>query len=638
MTAPGQGTRPTDTCRPPALRQRGYDTLYNNNGLVLIPAFAKRNWDAPLGLALFLVVMAAFLPALDGGFISLDDGLFVTRNPHVMSGLNSESIRWAFSNTEAANWHPLTWLSHMIDCQIFGLRPRGHHFTSVLLHALNSLLLFWILARLTGSTWRSLSVAGLFALHPLRVESVTWIAERKDVLCAFFFLLAVLAYQQYTGKSAAGNRKPKPASGGATKPQFQANRPSVRDQESEKRRSSSPFYFLSLILFVLALMSKPMAVTLPFVLLLLDYWPLRRFETTKSQQNNFLFLEKLPFLALAAGVSAITLLAQRSAGAITIEGLPFMARMANALISYCRYLGKIFWPANLSVFYPYIEKGLAPAAIGASLLLIAFTAFAFLIRKQRPYIFIGWFWFGITLAPVIGIVQVGAQSMADRYTYLPSIGILILLTWSVCDLAKRFRQQTLTLSIATTITLLTSGALTREQLGYWRDSETLFRHAIAATKDNWMAHCNLGIALNHKGQLAEAITEFRESLASNPNYAVARQNLGAALLVQGALDQAIPELEEAVKLKPGYALAHCNLGAALKRAGRLDEAIVEFQQALKYLPNDAESHYDLGVALKIKGRLDEAISEFQEALRCDPSFSKASQSLQETLQQRNALP
>jgi len=346
----------------------------------------------------------------------------------------------------------------------------------------------------------------------------------------------------------------------------------------------------------------------------------------------------VPFLSLAAAVSAVTMLAQRSAGAMTIEGLPFMVRVANALISYCRYLGKIFWPANLSIFYPYIQEGVAGAAIGAALLLIACTTLAVLMRKQRPYIFVGWFLFGITLAPVIGIVQVGAQSMADRYTYLPSIGIFILLTWRLCDLTARFRHQTLTLSIASATTLVICAVLTRAQLGYWRDSEALFRHAITVTKDNWMAHCNLGIALNHKGQLAEAISEFRQSLNSNPIYAVARQNLGAALLVQGALDQAIPELEKAVKLKPDYALAHCNLGAALKRAGRLDAALLQFPEALRYEPNDAESHYDLGVVLKIKGRLDEAISQFQEALRCDPSFSKASQNLQETLQQRNTLP
>ena len=583
--------------------------------------------------------MAAFLPALKADFISLDDGLFVTRNPHVRSGLLWENVRWAFSNVEAANWHPLAWLSHMLDCQVFGLRPEGHHFTNVLVHSINGVLLFYVLVRATGSPWRSFSAASLFALHPLRVESVAWVAERKDVLCALFFLLTLLAYQKYAERSA-------PITSGA---EGNKKRPKRDRDPSSPAGPAFQYYLLSLFLFIAALLSKPMAVTLPFVLLLLDYWPLRRLiagqsqpvqanartgQTPRPRIHSRVLVEKLPFFALSILVGIITLLGQHKAGAVTVEGLPLSARLGNGLVSYCRYLAKTIWPTNLSVFYPY--TGLKPTLVAFSAMLLLFsTLMAFRFRKARPYLLTGWLWFCITLLPVSGIVQVGAQSMADRYTYLPSIGILILAVWSLSDFLARFRNPLPIPSTLLSLALLLCFVLTWRQLNYWKNSEILFRHSIAATTENWMAHCNLGIALNQQGKTKEAVTEFRESLKFNPDYSIARQNLGASLLTQGDTAEAIIHLQEAVKLKPDYALAHCNLGAAYRLSGNVDQALAEFQEAIKLRPADAESHYDLGIVLKAKGRGAEAIEQFQEALKYEPGFARARQSLEELQKQKS---
>src|ERR1041384_6646102 len=381
-----------------------------------------------LCILLFLLVFGAFLPSLRNDFINYDDPPYVTDNAQVQNGLSGENVRWAFSSSEQANWHPLTWLSHMLDCQVFGLQPWGHHLTSVLLHTVNSLLCFLVLQRITGAPWRSWCVAALFGLHPLRVESVAWLAERKDVLSGLFFMLVLIAYAKFV--QSTGH------TGSAIS---QAPNPTV------KRCASSfiiyhpfwYFYLLALVFFVLGLMSKPMLVTLPCIMLLLDFWPLHR---VKKEGITTVVVEKVPFFLVAAASSVVTLLVQQRGGAvIAIARLPLHLRLENALVSYCRYLAKLFWPAKLSVFYPLPPHWATPTVLLAAVLIAGVSVFVLTMWRRHPYLPVGWFWFVGTLIPVIGLVQVGAQSMADRYSYLPSIGVFIALVWGGCNLVQRRR-------------------------------------------------------------------------------------------------------------------------------------------------------------------------------------------------------
>jgi tetratricopeptide (TPR) repeat protein len=554
---------------------------------------------------LFGLVVWTFLPALHNGFVNYDDDVYVTGNAHVQGGLSPASVVWSFTSMDASNWHPLTWLSHMADCSLYGLSPEGHHFTSVLLHAINTVLLFVWLRRMTGAGWRSLFVAAVFGLHPLRVESVAWVAERKDVLSTLFGLLALMCYSRYVEQFKIQNSKFKIA------------------------------YFLSLLFFVFSLMSKPMLVTLPFVLLLLDWWPLQRIRNAECGMQNFklLFLEKIPFFVLAAASCAVTYLAQKHGGAMVLmAGQPFPARVENALVSYCRYLGKLFWPDHLAVVYPVVDHWTTLVVALAVALLLAVSAAALILRRSHPYLLTGWFWFLGTLVPVLGLVAVGEQSMADRYTYFPLIGVLLMVAWGAEELTQSWRSQAFALTAASLIIIGTCILLTRQNIVYWKNSETLFRHVIAATRDNYSAHCSLGNALMSAGRPDEALAEFQTAVSLKPGSSENHCNVGVALASLNRMDEALAQFQIAVKLNPDNGLAHQNLGMALERMDRLEDAAREYEEAVRLMPSYAPAHNSLGIALAKKGRLDDATAQFQDAVRLDPTFQPAQDNLKMALQ------
>jgi protein O-mannosyl-transferase len=581
-----------------------------------------------VGLMLFALVLAAFLPSLSNGFVGFDDPDYVTENDHVRAGLTWEGVQWAFRSTEAANWHPLTRLSHMLDCQLFGLAPWGHHLTSALLHALNATLLFVVLRRMTGATWRSFAVGLLFGLHPLRVESVAWVAERKDVLSGFFFMLTLWAYARYTEvrspKSEVRTLRP---GGPATD-----DVPQAEDESPRLTLHVSLFYLLSLVFFAAGLMSKPMLVTLPFVLLLLDYWPLGRLRLS----SPIVIREKLPFFLAAAAFSGVTFTVQKHGGAV-IASLPFADRLANALVSCCRYLGKLFWPTGLAAFYPGVEHWPIATIAAAASLLVIISAAAMALRRAHPYALVGWLWYLGVLVPVIGLVQVGMQSMADRYSYLPSIGILLAVVWGAHALTCGWRYQAgAAWAMAAAAALLCAG-LTWRQLTYWRDTESLFRHALLVTKDNYGAHHALGMALDRQGRLDEAIGEYRATLRAKGNYVLAYNNLGVDLAQQGHLDEASKQFQAALKIDATYADPHNNLGTTLEKQGRFDEALQQFQEAVSLKPDFPDAHYNLGVALGRKGLTEEAAQEFQRVIQLRPTYAEAYNNLGVMLERKGQL-
>ncbi len=549
---------------------------------------------------LFGLVLWTFLPALHNGFINYDDDVYVTANTHVQGGLTWSNVAWAFENTDASNWHPLTWLSHMTDCELFGLNPQGHHLTSVLLHAINAVLLFLMLRRMTSATWRSLFVAAVFGLHPLRVESVVWIAERKDVLSMLFGLLSLLMYTVYAERRLGQKGKP------------------------------WIFYILALLCFLLSLMSKPMLVTLPFVLLLLDYWPLNRFKNASAWK---LVQEKTPFLLLVTASCVVTFIAQRRGGAMELmAGISFTDRCENALVSYCRYLGKLFWPDHLAIIYPVTNHWTIPIVILAAILLLALTVGTIVAHRFHPYLMVGWFWFLGTLVPVIGLVAVGEQAMADRYSYLPLIGVLIMVTWGTEEMTRRWRHHVFGLSAVSLVTITTCILSTRQNIGYWKNSETLFRHVIAVTDDNYSAHCNLGNSLLTQGRMEEALVELQAAVTLKPDSPQNLCNLGTALADLGRMDEAIIQFQKAEELRPDYGPAHHNLGMALEQKNQLDKAMSEYQKAVELMPSYAPAHNSLGIALAKNGHLDEAITQFQEAMRLDPSLIQAQKNLKMALE------
>jgi tetratricopeptide (TPR) repeat protein len=571
---------------------------------------------------LALATLAVFLPVARQGFVNYDDSDYVSENPHVQSGLKWENIIWAFKTGHASNWHPVTWLSHMLDCQLFGQKAGPQHLISVGFHIANTLLLFVLLRRMTGALWRSALVAALFALHPLHVESVAWISERKDVLSAFFFLLTLWAYVRYV----------------------ECRRQKAEGSNTEHATRHTPhataFYLLSLFLFALGLMSKPMLVTLPFVLLLLDCWPLQRFhiENQQSKIKNLLplLLEKLPFFALAALSSLITFIVQRKGGAVSTS-LSLGVRIANALVSYIRYIGKLFWPKNLSVLYPYPGHWPAWQVIVSAVLLLAVSGAVILAARKRPWLAVGWLWFCGTLVPVIGLVQVGIQSMADRYTYVPSIGLFIMLAWGLDELVPVRPWRSSALAIGTASLLAACAFLTERQIRFWRDSEALFRHAVRVTRDNYLAYNNLGFYLSGQGRSAEAMENYRLSLKINPAYEDALNNLGYALAGQKKYSEAIPLYEAALRIRPNHAEVHNNLGNALSETGKIDDAINHYLIVLRQKPDHADAHNNLGIALAMKGKLDEAIAHFHEAIRCKPSYASAHSNLGNALAVQHKL-
>jgi tetratricopeptide (TPR) repeat protein len=554
-----------------------------------------------MAVLLVLVTIALYWPAMQCGFINFDDPEYVSENPHVQGGLSWEGVKWAFSNTkQGAYWAPLMWLSHELDCQFFGLNAWGHHLINVLLHAANTTLVFLVFRRMTRAVWRSLMLAALFGWHPLRVESVAWVTERKDVLSTLFWMLTLLAYAKYVGAS------------------------QVRDSKSKV------WFGTAIAMFVFGLMSKAMLVTLPFVLLLLDYWPLERFKPGRARQ---LVMEKIPFFALAAVMCVVTFVVQKHGGAVaTVENLPLGARSGNALISCCRYLGKMFWPTDLAAFYPHPGYWPLEQVLLAGVFLCGISMLLFVKRGRYPYLLMGWLWFVGTLVPVIGFVQVGEQSMADRYTYIPSLGVLILTIWGAYDLARRWRYHKIALAVVGSAAIVLCLALMRQQIGYWKDSETIFRHTLEVTQKNYIAHNNLGSALDKKGQTDEAISQFKAAILLKPDGADAYYNLGNALLNQGHTDEAISQFKAAIHLKPDDALAHNNLGNTLDKKGQTDGAINQYQQAIRLKPDFALAYDNLGIALGKKGQIDEAISQFQEAIRLKPDYAAAQSNLAKALE------
>ncbi|HWM92765.1 MAG TPA: glycosyltransferase family 39 protein [Thermoanaerobaculia bacterium] len=484
------------------------------------------------GVLLAILTLGAFLPVLTHGFLRYDDPLYVTRNPHVQAGLTWEGIGWALTANVASNWHPLTLLSHMADCELFGMDPLGHHLTSLLLHTANVLLLFEVLRRMTGSTWRSAAVAALFALHPTHVESVAWIAERKDVLSGLFWILTMGAWARY------------------------ARQPS-------RRR-----YAVVALTLTLGLLSKPMAVTLPFVLLLLDVWPLARKESLFYRVK-----EKLPLFGLAAASSVVTLVAQ--SGPIASAGeFPVHLRLANAVLSYVSYLGKTLLPRGLAVFYPMPAEFPFWKVMGAVLLLAALTALAVLAYRRKPFVTVGWLWYLGTLVPVIGLVQVGGQAMADRYTYLPSIGLFLIVCWMLPGLIGQGKSAVLGVAV-----VLALAVGTRLQLRHWTDNEALFRHAVAVTERNFLAHLHLAQILAERGERGPALEHFRTSLAIRPGMWQTHASLGNYLRRWGRPAEALPHLQMAVRLRPRAASLRRNLALALEDLGRTGEARLHQQIA-----------------------------------------------------------
>lgn len=565
-----------------------------------------------LAAGLALAVIALFWPALQGGFVNYDDPDYLTANAHVQAGLTWAGVKWAFTTGHASNWHPLTWLSHQLDWQLFGDRPWGHHLTSVLGHGLNSALVFLAFYALTGACWRSFAVAALFGLHPLRVESVAWLSERKDVLSTAFWLLAMLAYAAY------------------------AKAVTARPLAGPWSFLRQPGYLLTALCLALGLLAKPMLVTLPCVLLLLDYWPLRRMSWLSPSGENdsnpsppptawsALLREKLPLLALVLASSVVTFLVQRAGGAVTaLTGLSLTARVANALVAYVRYLGKAIWPTDLAVLYPHPGHWPVAAVLGATLILLALTAGALWLRRRQPWLAVGWLWYLGTLVPVIGLVQVGIQSMADRYTYVSMLGLGLAVVWGAAHLAARHEGWRAALAVLTVFYAALALVLTREQIAFWRDSETLFRRTVAVTHKNYLAYNNLGFEFSVQGRLEEAREMYERSLAINPNYEEARNNLGYALAKLGRPAEAVPHYEAALRLKPNLAEAHNNLGNALADLGRPAEALACYRRALELKPNHADAHNNLGIALAMQGQFDDAIEHLETSLRLKPRNASA---------------
>ncbi len=549
-------------------------------------------------LVLILLTAAAYGPIWRNDFINYDDNVYVTGNDHVKAGLSPKGIAWAFTSTEALNWHPLTWISLQLDCQLYGPHAWGFHLTNLLLHTANSLLLFWILQQMTGAVWRSALVAALFALHPLHVESVAWVAERKDVLSTLFWMLTLAAYLRYV------------------------------------RRPSVVRYLLVMLPLVLGLMAKAMLVTLPCVLLLLDYWPLKRVASgqwlvarehsaslaTSHWPLATLLLEKVPLFVLAVACGAIVVFAQQHGGALeSLEQLSLSSRISNALVSSVQYMGKMFWPSGLAPFYPHPRESLPWwQAAGAGLLLISFSVLALRLAGRRPYLILGWLWYLGTLAPVIGIVQVGEQSMADRYTYVPLIGLFILLVWGIADLAARWPALKVMLIPTTAGALLICLVLTWLQVRIWHDSRSLWEHTLRVTTGNYVAENNLGFTFLQEGNMPAAEQHFRQAVRIKPDYARAYSNLGLALDRQRKTASAIACYAKSLQIYPNQATIRNNLGVALGKQGKMDEAIAQLFEAVRLDPNFAEANYNLVFALCRQKRFAEALPYCQECVRLEP--------------------
>jgi tetratricopeptide (TPR) repeat protein len=575
----------------------------------------RRDADAtlslPIAFALILITFLLFGRTFNYPFINLDDPAYILERPEITRGLTLSGIGWSLTHPHGGNWHPLTSISHMIDCQFFDGHAGAHHFINVLLHALSASMLFLVLQQMTGALWRSAFVALLFAIHPLRVESVAWIAERKDVLSGFFFMLTLGAYVRYS------------------------------------RAPSVTRYTLVLTSLGLGLMAKPMLVTMPFLLLLLDYWPLHRFENTKEPNASRLLLEKIPLLVLAIGSAIATMLAQRDALS-TVEKVPLSWRISNALVSYISYIGKMFWPSNLGLFYPF-PQNFFPwwQVLLAFVLFLLISGLAIFWRKSGPYFFTGWFWYLGMLLPVIGIIQVGMQSRADRYTYLPEIGLAIIVVWVLVEFTKPWRYQKRILAGSAAVVSLALASCAWSQLGYWRDSETLWSHTIAVTTNNDIAHAYLADFLLRENRIEESRSQAEEALRIHPDNSAAQNNLALALFREGRLPEAVDHWKRSLELKPDSLNGQCNFAWVL--ATSPDPALRNGARAVQLTENVlARAGRDnpsvlraAGAAYAEAGQFDKAIALAEEALEI--TRAQGNQALSEDLQHnianyRNQLP
>ena len=576
-----------------------------------VPRHTPDYMPALMCTGLTALIVFVYAPVRNFALLAWDDPLYITGNGHVLDGLTWRNVKWAFTAGYASNWHPLTWLSHMTDVQLFGFSPSAYHLTNIIFHIADALLLFLLLRRLTGALYRSAFAAALFAIHPLHVESVAWIAERKDLLSTLFLLLTVWAYADYV------------------------------------RRSTLRRYAMVALFLALGLMAKPMLVTLPVLLLFLDYWPLRRaiksentMETSAEPGMSLkqLVVEKLPLLGIAAISSVATVIAQREGGSLgAVSSFPLGLRIANAVTSYLAYIEKTFWPAGLAAFYPY-PRSISPFLVaGAIVVLGGVTLFAVRNRSRHPYLLVGWLWYLTSLLPVIGIVQVGSQSMADRYTYVPLIGIFMLIAWIVPDFVEDLPIAKFGLPVAAALVIVSCSVAARAQVEVWRNDIALWQHTLAVTHDNFNAHNNLGVALGGQGKLEDADAHYREALRIAPDFAEAHYNLAGIRFQQGRPADALVEYREALHDRPDYAEAHAWLAVTLNNTGKTDEALTHFREALRLDPSLPEAHNGLGVALLGQRKREEAIAEFSSAVHLKPDYAEAHNNLGFAFAQQDKL-
>jgi tetratricopeptide (TPR) repeat protein len=547
--------------------------------------------DRAIGLLLLAAALVTYSQVYNYAFISFDDKTALLENPHVCYGFSWSGIAWAFTSAYAANWFPLTWLSHMLDFQLFGWNSGWHHLTNALIHAVSSALLFALMKRMTGRAWESAFVGFVFALHPLHVESVAWISERKDVLFAFFWFLTTWLYLDFL----------------------------------EKRTAAK--YLLMVGAFSLGLMSKQMIVTLPFALLLLDWWPLKR-HGVRTWLLERTLLEKAPLVALAGAASAITWIAQQKGDALrSLALIPLTLRLETAFIAYVAYLRDFIWPAGLVFFYPYPAALPAWEVVCAVVAIAAVSVFAGAGYRQRPYLAVGWFWYLGTLVPVIGLIQVGYQSRADRYTYVPLIGISIMMAWAAAEVWEKWPRARTAIQAAAVVACCGWWMVTWKQIQYWRDSPELYHRAVAVSNENYMAHYNLGLDMVNDGHLKEGVRELYIAVEQNPS--LPRHTLGVGLDRLGQKEEAIEQLRQSIRLHGDDAEAHANMGEPLTDLGRLDEAIREYNTALRMSPALPNAYYGMGCVLLKQDRPKDAIAYFSQALRLNPGFTEARERLRQ---------
>jgi tetratricopeptide (TPR) repeat protein len=548
-------------------------------------------------LILVCAISSMYWQVIRFEFTSFDDDLYVTANRVVQSGLTEESVRWAFifADKPKTYWHPLTWLSHMLDVELYGMNPGGHHFTNVLLHIASSLLLFGLFHQMTGELWRSSLIAALFGLHPINVESVAWVAERKNVLSTFFWMLTILTYARYS------------------------------------KRSNLARYLLVVLVFACGLLAKPMLVTLPFVLLLLDYWPLKRFSFEDDPPGRLLrlILEKTPLLILSLFSVYLSSRSVQGLGIVkSIESLPLTLRIENALVSYVKYIFKMIWPVNLAVYYPYPSSIPLWQGAGALVILSAITVAVFLLARRRRYLVVGWFWYLGTLVPVTGLVQVGLwPAMADRWAYLPLIGLFVMITWGV----SAFKYMRFEILILSTLLLFLFFQTALVQIQYWKNNIELYLHSIQVTSRNYVAHNNLGVALMNQNNIEKAIFHYEKAIRIKPNFADAYYNMGVSLEKVNRRHESVKFYDTTLKLNPNHINAHNNLGNVFLQQGKIDKAIRHYMTALKFAPNDPEIHNNLGVALMNHVKAEQAVDHFRKAVQIDPNYFAAKQNLEKAL-------